>query len=564
MNWDTSNFVRNAVAARRTLRILHQDALVGRLVADGNIYGRVPREEVDGLQAHHHLLDRHDGPLLDAGVVRRAKRVPEHNILVADALAPTRDERVEPVHAARRLHRVHARRVQLLVVVPRDPDGVGAELGPRRVQRPRVREDHLRVVRHQLVSHRAVGDGVDRVLVDDLEHPGLGDVRVQPGLFLDDGLARHVADAGGVDLVGVVERHGVGLLDQERVLLPVDRRIDAQAEEVLVVRREHPGGDDGAVGDRASNVDGVRAEDARGAHLVRDLGGLVEVKGEDVLIVVDGDDGLEDQNPGPSDDGIVGAEVGVLPEDTIVLLMAAHGVGQLERVAGKGVVPCVEILDGTKTVASQLQIVGIHAGAVVSQIKRGLAWIWCPTVAVRNKHFRERQPVEQFSTVIGDVVDGQSFALLGVGILCQQGIHSSACFSMATHIVEAHSHSPLLPVDQIPLDLERRTFWLNDLVRLGGGSPIGLKLWMVLAGVVNLAAIKLIGLAGTTLDHSISFSQRKGKDLLNDVVAAHLSTDVQRIGKVVGILVRRQTHVYVALRRRQSIIHACSDLSIAL
>jgi hypothetical protein len=71
---------------------------------------------------------------------------------------------------------------------------------------------------------------------------------------------------------------------------------------------------------------------------------LGEVEGEDILVVGDGDDGLQDENTGSGYDSVLRAEVRVLPQDAVVLLVAANYVGEFDWRAFGVVVPCVEVL----------------------------------------------------------------------------------------------------------------------------------------------------------------------------------------------------------------------------
>lgn len=131
--------------------------------------------------------------------------------------------------------------------------------------------------------------------------------------------------------VEVGEGHGVAFVVDEAVGVPVDGRVDAQGEDVLVVDGQDARVDDGAPGDLDALVDGLRADDARRADLVRELAGLVEHEGHDVLVVGDGDDGLDDKLAAADDGGFAGAVVGVLPADAGVLLVdtdyVLHGHG---------------------------------------------------------------------------------------------------------------------------------------------------------------------------------------------------------------------------------------------
>ena len=113
------------------------------------------------------------------------------------------------------------------------------------------------------------------------------------------------------------------LVVDEAVGVPVDGRVEAEGEDVLVVHGEDARVDDGAPRDVDAFVDGLGADDARGADLVGQLAGLVEHEGHDVFVVGDRDDGLDDEFPAANDGCPAGAIIGVLPADAGVLLMDA-------------------------------------------------------------------------------------------------------------------------------------------------------------------------------------------------------------------------------------------------
>ena len=87
-------------------------------------------------------------------------------------------------------------------------------------------------------------------------------------------------------------------------------------------------------------------EDSGCADYEGERGVLGEVEGEDVLVVGDSDDGLQDEDAGASYDGILRAEVGVFPEDAVVLFVAADYVWEFDGRAIGVIVPCVEVFDG--------------------------------------------------------------------------------------------------------------------------------------------------------------------------------------------------------------------------
>ncbi|CAI4212140.1 unnamed protein product, partial [Parascedosporium putredinis] len=277
---------------------------------------------------------------------------------------PTSNGRRYPATAGR-LQGIAARGEPLLVGIARDPDGVGAEFRPLRVEGGGMGHDHLAVVGVDLVANGCAGGRVDDVLVDNLERAVGGEAQVQPRLAFHDGRGSRIPGAQRVVDGRVVQRHGVGLLHQERVGVPVE----ARAKQVLVERRDDARRDNGPVRHRCAHVDGTGGEDARGADLVAHGRVLAKVEGEHVLVVADGDDGLQDEQPRARHHGVAGAEVGVLPQDAVVLLVAAHDVGELEG----------------------LPVVGVDARAVVAEIEGGLAGA---------------------TAVVADVVEGEALAVV--------------------------------------------------------------------------------------------------------------------------------------------------------
>jgi pantothenate kinase-related protein Tda10 len=66
-----------------------------------------------------------------------------------------------------------------------------------------------------------------------------------------------------------------------------------------------------------------------------DRPGLVKVPGKDVVVVANGDDGLEDEQSLTGDSGTTGWSVGVLPQDPIVLFVTADDVLDDSAFAGR-------------------------------------------------------------------------------------------------------------------------------------------------------------------------------------------------------------------------------------
>ena len=68
----------------------------------------------------------------------------------------------------------------------------------------------------------------------------------------------------------------------------------------------------------------------------------MELEGENVFVVSNGDDGLEDKNAGSCYSSVAGAVVGMFPEDAVVDFVAADYAWELEWVSRASVMPTVE------------------------------------------------------------------------------------------------------------------------------------------------------------------------------------------------------------------------------
>ena len=66
---------------------------------------------------------------------------------------------------------------------------------------------------------------------------------------------------------------------------------------------------------------------------------------KDVLVVADGDDGLQDEDARACGNSVLRPEICVLPENAVVLFMAADHIRHLDWMAGGVVVICVEVFD---------------------------------------------------------------------------------------------------------------------------------------------------------------------------------------------------------------------------
>lgn len=129
--------------------------------------------------------------------------------------------------------------------------------------------------------------------------------------------------------------------------MTIDGRIDTEAEHMLMVRGHDSRCNDRAVGDLVllSKVVGHGRQDACGADLVENRCVLSKVEGKNVFVVANRDDGLEHEDSASGNHRVSSPEVGMFPEDTVVLLMAADDVGELQWLSGLGIVPRIEVFN---------------------------------------------------------------------------------------------------------------------------------------------------------------------------------------------------------------------------
>lgn len=288
--------------------LLRARAAVEALLARWHVNGRVAVEEVDRLERHFQLFGGHNREVLRSRHMINTELNEDDDVGVDGGIVaggPGAD-----TGAAARLVGVAAAGVELAVAVGGEIDVVVGELGAGVVEGLGVGEDFLEGRGGDLVGDWGAVDGVEDVGVGDFEDAvGVWGEVVAAGVG-DGGVGGGVAGAVGVEGGA---RHGVGFRVDERVGGAVEGGVDAEGEDVLVVDGEDAGVHDGAEGDGDAFVDGLGGEDAGGADLVGELAGLVELEGQDVFVVGDGDDALQDELAVAHYGGAAGAVVGVLP-----------------------------------------------------------------------------------------------------------------------------------------------------------------------------------------------------------------------------------------------------------
>ena len=256
------------------------------------------------------------------------------------------------------------------------------------------------------------------------------------------GVARWVS-ARPSGLSGAGRQRG-GLGGVHGVALAVDVEVEPRDDEVLVKRRVRALVDHGpvrrrAVGERRGH------HDPGGADLALDVPVLVKAPVHEVLVVRDGRVERDDE-PAHPPRLRAGALVDVLPQHPVVLLVDADRVLDRVRLAARVVQDRVEVGDLAEAVAAELERGGHQPEPPLADVERGAAVVVGRRVAVGHDHLGERQPV-------GDLAHAAA-------VLVAEGVDHEALA-----VVEAEPHRPLLPVQLVAVERERRAVGLGYLER---------------------------------------------------------------------------------------------------
>lgn len=129
--------------------------------------------------------------------------------------------------------------------------------------------------------------------------------------------------------------------------MTINCRVHPQAEEVLVIGCQNSRSYPSAIWHIVLWIDfrWHRRKNPSSPNLVVYRSILTEVESEDVLVITHGDDGLEHKDTRSCYHSILCSKVGVLPQDAVVLFVAAYNVWQFDRLAVGIVVPCIEVFD---------------------------------------------------------------------------------------------------------------------------------------------------------------------------------------------------------------------------
>ena len=218
---------------------------------------------------------------------------------------------------------------------------------------------------------------------------------VPPGHAIGDGGAVEFAlqySRLGVEhiAIGIVVPPGAGqeFVLAHRIAAAVDIHVQASVEEMLVGRAAEIVVDHAAPGIGFAGCHGRSLDDACKLGLELDRAVLVEIPVEAVVVVADGREEGDHETARAAHFEDAVAELVMLPEDSVVLLMHADGILHHRRLAEVIGRRHIEVVDMAEAVATEFKAVGEAAEAVFAGVEGALPVVVGSRIRVWNNHFR--------------------------------------------------------------------------------------------------------------------------------------------------------------------------------
>lgn len=166
--------------------------------------------------------------------------------------------------------------------------------------------------------------------------------------------------------------------------MAIDRWVNANTKAMLMILCKSTWTNNVAPICSLARVDVDNRYDTSSSSFDDNATSLIELEGEDVLVVCKSDDELDDELSSTSNDRTASAPVRMLPVDSIVLLMDTNDVGCLSAFAIWLDDHTTQVFDYAKTVATQLKVVGAVTETAITEVESLLSVEWWSWVSIRN------------------------------------------------------------------------------------------------------------------------------------------------------------------------------------
>ena len=338
--------------------------------------------------------------------MRHTNGVPADNVGIGDRTIGRRPLR-QPFRIESAV-RIRAGGVSLALFVGSHPEDVARKARPLRDARSRVgqhRRDAMH--RHDAIARRAT----DRVLlmrIADVPGPRQRVIGVALGVVL--GLKkRRLRTEGVADRIVRTNRDRLGLNLAHRVVRAIDVEVEAEAEEVLMVRTRKASVDHARPLQHLAVRVRHRRDDAVELHFELDVAIEAKVPPKRVVVVADCRHRVDDEASRAPALNIARGMVGVLPEQTEILFVQTDRIRQLDDLTMAIREVRVEVRNVADAVAAQDERVRAGAEAVLAGVEVVAPVVHRVRSAVRDNQLGTRGAVHDATSLEAHVVQNQAF-----------------------------------------------------------------------------------------------------------------------------------------------------------
>lgn len=413
---------------------LSQNRLVEAVCSLRNVQSWVALEKVEWHKVDVVDFNWHHWEILSSWNMGEAQGGPHNNILVSHWILS-----LDPfAHTGVGLRLVSELTSceQLVVLVLGDPKLLGSKLCSLDIVRVLVSQNHLSSRHHHLVTNITLCSWVDDVLIDNLVR-SVGKWRLLNRTRLVQ--VSSLGNKSNTVRVELVTWHFNHIIIAHCVLVTVNSWVDTEGQDVLVVCGHDVRTHNGSPWHCDILVNWHGGQDTSSSDL--NVNGTIvdEFQVDSIFVVGHSGNSLNNKFTLSGNHGILCSVVDVLVQDSRILFMQTNGRWQdlwlTSSVGGSS----VQVLDHTKTVTAETQLVSVDTKATVTQVESLLSVVWSSWVTIWHSHLRQGDTVKHLSALEPTIVHSKTFSDRW-----------------------SHAELPTLPGNLVARHVERWAFWLLD------------------------------------------------------------------------------------------------------